>query len=160
MVKSSGLTYSPEFFYGIKYLPCRARDATTPVLSQHSLIGSQSSMGDAIGLGQGETHEAGPNLRRQVQNSAAHGMVGFSDLDTGMKKQRFSLLRSAAFYSRSNLRLFEIYSQIPKLVCFLSKGIGTTETGAWLLPLQRRLPDTGKVAPGDRPLFLFRRSVQ
>jgi hypothetical protein len=40
-------------------------------------VGSLSSQGDAIGLSQGGVLEAGTNLRRQVQNFSAHGMVGF-----------------------------------------------------------------------------------
>jgi hypothetical protein len=38
---------------------------------------------DAIGSGQGGVLEEEPNLRRQVQNFAAHGTVGFSNASTG-----------------------------------------------------------------------------
>lgn len=48
----------------------------TSVLSQHPLIGSQSYASDALGYGQGGSVEAGPDLRRQVQNFATRGMVG------------------------------------------------------------------------------------
>ena len=46
-----------------------------PVLSQHTLYGSQTYESDAIGLSQGGAFEAGPTLRRQ--NLAAHDMVGY-----------------------------------------------------------------------------------
>jgi hypothetical protein len=48
-----------------------------PVLSQHTLYGSQTYESDAIGLSQGGASEAGPTLRRQVQNLAAHDTVGY-----------------------------------------------------------------------------------
>jgi hypothetical protein len=47
-----------------------------PVLSQHTLNGCQSLDCDAIGQSQGGSFWKVPNLRRQVQNFAAHGMVG------------------------------------------------------------------------------------
>lgn len=48
-----------------------------PVLSQQTLYGSQTYVSDAIGRSQGGAAEAGPALRRQVQNCAAHGTVGY-----------------------------------------------------------------------------------
>jgi hypothetical protein len=39
--------------------------------------GVSSYQVDAIGFGQGKSLWKGPNLRRQVQNFAAHGPVGF-----------------------------------------------------------------------------------
>ncbi len=47
------------------------------VLSQHSLKGIQTYDGDAIGLSQGGAFGEDPNLRRQVQNCAAHDTVGY-----------------------------------------------------------------------------------
>jgi hypothetical protein len=45
-------------------------------LGQHLFIGFHICSGDAIGFGQGGASEAKPNLRKQVQNCAAHGMAG------------------------------------------------------------------------------------
>jgi hypothetical protein len=52
-------------------------DTAKPVLSQHPLLGSRTFANNAIGQSQGGVHWLGPNLRMQVQNFAAHGMVGF-----------------------------------------------------------------------------------
>jgi hypothetical protein len=43
-------------------------------LSQHPLNGVQSCECDAIGPSQGGAPEEEPDLRRQVQNFAAHGI--------------------------------------------------------------------------------------
>jgi len=40
------------------------------------LLGFHICSGDAIGFGQGGASEAKPDLRKQVQNCAAHGMAG------------------------------------------------------------------------------------
>jgi len=58
-------------------LPCDVRDAAHPVLSQHPLNGAQHFGKDAIGFGQGGNFEEGSYLRLQVQNYAAHGIVGY-----------------------------------------------------------------------------------
>lgn len=47
------------------------------VLSQHTLMGIQTYDGDAIGLSQGGAFGEDPDLRRQVQNFAAHDTVGY-----------------------------------------------------------------------------------
>ncbi len=47
-----------------------------PVLSQHSQNGVQSCECDVIGPSQDGALGEEPNLRRQVQNFAAHGTVG------------------------------------------------------------------------------------
>jgi len=58
-------------------LPCCARDAAHPVLSQHPLNGTQYFVMNAIGFGQGVNDEESAYLLLQVQNYAAHGMVGY-----------------------------------------------------------------------------------
>jgi len=60
-----------------------------PVLSQHTLYGSQTYDSDAIGLSQGGAGEAGPTLRRQVQNLAAHDTVGYFFLTKSVIVYRF-----------------------------------------------------------------------
>lgn len=62
-----------------------------PVLSQHPQIGSRSHESDAIGQSQGGSCGKGPNLRRQVQNFAAHGMVGCFV----MRRRKLSMLAAA-----------------------------------------------------------------
>ena len=70
--------YSTSYFCGIRLLTLLCACCCNPVLSQHTLYGSQTYDSDAIGRSQGGAVEAGPALRRQVQNLAAHDTVGYS----------------------------------------------------------------------------------
>jgi len=69
--------YQSSSFCGIRLLTLLCPCCCNPVLSQHTLYGSQTYDSDAIGLSQGGAGEAGPTLRRQVQNLAAHDTVGY-----------------------------------------------------------------------------------
>jgi hypothetical protein len=50
------------FNHGIRKIPCCARDAASPVLSQHPTNGTAPDRIDAIGFGQGKFLACSPTL--------------------------------------------------------------------------------------------------